>query len=196
MDDNSKPIVLLDVDGVLGDFLTPAYAIAKEHFGIDKVAEDQDVWDMAEFLGLSKEQEKEFFEHIKKPGFHDVIKPYAESIEGVRALHAIANVHILTSPMFGKTWCSERWDWLYQHYGIKSANVTHSHQKQYVFGHALIDDKPMTIEKWVARHRRDYGVGILWHQRYNAVASIRDISGVVVAKSWDDVLKIVRGLKP
>lgn len=180
-----RPLVLLDCDGVLADFVTPAFEIANRLFGKDHHPDNLNQWDMARFMGFDSEQERVFYDEIKKKGFHDHLKPYPGAVDGINWIRKIADVHIVTSPMFGETWCSERWKWLHDYFGIKSREVTHTHAKELFFGDVFVDDKPTNVDKWVARHYDSHG--LLWHQWYT-----KDVTTQLTrVHDWHGVMRYV-----
>lgn len=187
-----RPLVLLDVDGVLADFITPAFKIANGLLGTDHKPDDLDIWDMAEWLKLEKHQSTAFYDAVKLEGFHDDLPVYPGAVEGVKRLQEIADVHIVTSPMYGKTWCSERWNWLYKHFGIKSKDVTHTHAKHYFRGDFLVDDKPENVLKWQSRNAE--GTGLLWDQKYNWALIGEKV--FIRVQSWNEVLEHVENWAP
>src|ERR1700687_722000 len=182
---SAKCSFLLDIDGVVGSFVEPAVATANRLFGTKFDADKLDQWDIARWMGLTNKQEEALYAEYKKPGFHDLIKPYPGAVEGVMALKEIANITVVTSPMIGPTWCSERWDWLEHYLKIKPKDVFHCYKKHMVKGDILLDDKPSNIKDW-SDHWPN-GFALLWHQPYNVSAG--NNTGLRTL-SWDQVFKL------
>lgn len=182
----SRPSVLLDVDGVLGDWHTPTVLLANRLFGLDADPADQDTWEMLDWLKLTSEQAEQLFHEIKKPGFHQRIKPYPYTVAGVKALMEIADISIVTAPIHGATWCFERWEWLWEHFGIPAKSVTHTHEKHKFDGDVFVDDKPSNIERWAQHHPT--GDALLWHQPSTANMGM----GLRRVTSWNEVFNIVK----
>ena len=183
-----RPLVLLDVDGVLGDFVTPAFvignALREGRCRLPKAVADLDQWDIGRFLELDERDQALMYQEIKAPDFHRHIKPYPGAVKGVEALRAVAEVHVVTSPMHGETWCSDRWGWLRDHFGLRAHDVTHTHRKELVRGDVFVDDKPENVERWQAAHPQ--GLGMLWSQSWNTAHPLARIC------SWEGVLALVK----
>ena len=93
----TRPRVLLDVDGVLADFLTPALAFVEKLTGKTYQEADMTTWDIFEVVG--KEWEQPFFEACNRPGFAASLAVYPGAQEGVARLREVAEVYIVTSPL-------------------------------------------------------------------------------------------------
>lgn len=181
-----KPIVLLDCDGVLADFLTPAWRIACHVTNKKLSQESLDRWDVARFFEMTPKEETTFYREVKEPGFHDKIYPYPGVTEAMRLLRELAEVHVLTSPMHGPSWCYDRWRWLERHLGVKPREVTHSHRKELVRGDVLVDDKMETVVAWQEAHPQ--GKAFLWAQHYNYNLGINE-KNVRRTRDWGVVTR-------
>jgi 5'(3')-deoxyribonucleotidase len=174
----------LDVDGVLADFLTPALDIIERITGRKYISEEIVTWDIFEIVG--KEWEQPFFEACSQPGFAASLAVYSGAQEGVRRLHEIAEVYIVTSPLnHNPTWTYERELWLKEHFGIPHGRIVHTSAKHLCVGDALIDDRPYNIQKWGYGHPA--GTGILWDAPWNR----RDRVPEVRTHDWQEVLSLV-----
>lgn len=179
-----KPRVLLDVDGVLADFLTPAVVILRRLTGKPYRPEDFHTWDLFETVG--SEWEKPFFRECNRPGFAASLDPYPGAREGVLALRAVSELYIVTSPAHhSATWTYERERWLEKHFDIPPNRVVHTSAKYLCRGDLFIDDRPLNVEKWAAEHPT--GKAILWDAPYNRSAT--HLSRVT---DWLDVTKIAQ----
>lgn len=179
-----KPTVLVDVDGVLCDFVTQTFIIAEKIFGIKRHVSELNIWDIAEFFQLNEHQEKDLYVEINKPGFHQKMQPYAGAKEGLKALQEVADVVIVTAATRGHTWCFERYEWLQDHFGIHYKDIIFAHKKQYVRGDALLDDRPENIQGWLEAH--PMGKGLLWAQSWNSSSEVGERM-----HTWYDVIKKV-----
>lgn len=167
---SKKPRVLLDCDGVLGDFITPALQVIEDLCGINVEHDDVSVWDFAEQYLESEADRAEYWRRVTAPGFCASIEPYPIAREGVALLQSYADVYVVTSPMAtGKTWMHERQEWCREHFGLHYKHVIHTHAKYTVSGAMLVDDKPEHVERWQAE--QPGRVGVLWERRYNAHAT-------------------------
>lgn len=193
----SRPIVLLDSDGVLSAFtagyLDVIWALTGERHEVEEV----DRWDLHEcpfFVELDKRSHfgkppgtlrARVEERISgPPGFCAGLRPLPGAREGVAALQAVADVYVVTSPWWSSPhWLAERTAWLHAHMGIPAARVIHASAKHLVTGDVLVDDKPGNVRTW--RH----GVGLLWDAHHNRGAETADLTRV---STWDAVLEAVR----
>lgn len=167
--------ILLDCDGVLADFVTPAFEIANGITGKNLHPDELDRWDIADFFGLDKKQETNFYECMKSQGFarHNLV-PYPEAKKAVEKLKTLGHVHIVTSPMHSRTWCYDRWEWLAHHFDIHRRNVIHADQKHLVTGDFFLDDKPENVRAWKERHH--LGWGFLLDRPFNRSTDMNRVS--------------------
>jgi 5'(3')-deoxyribonucleotidase len=171
-----KPRVLLDCDGVLADFLTPAFAILNRLSGLNRKMDELKEWDI--FSLFSRTYEDQFYQECSQPGFCVGLQVLPGMVEFVEKLHEIANVYVVTSsmnvkikgpekrPAWHKTWAHEREHWLEEHFGILPKRVIHTSEKYVCIGDVLIDDKPQNIVEWERAHGPK-GIGLLWGTSYN-----------------------------
>lgn len=188
----SKPVILFDADGFLLDFATPALRVASEivsrerHGIIDPhyfKVEDFITWNLFDKIG--KEHERECYIEYEKAGFCAAFEPYPGAVEGVREAQKMADVVVVTSPLHSPTWCHERKQSLFTHFGIPAQNVIFAHRKNLVRGRMLVDDRPSHIEEWV-RENTDRSVGVIWDQPYNRQHNIEGDWNVTRCRSWSD----------
>ncbi len=135
------PRVLLDVDGVLADFHTPCLALINEYGGTNHKLEDFDDWNIFDALKTPPEVKSRVYKTMKRTGWCSNIGIYPGAKEGVELLLQHTNLYIVTSPMDGPTWTSERDSWLKRHFDIDSEHVIHTSAKYVCAGDMLIDDK-------------------------------------------------------
>ena len=158
-----KPRVLLDVDGVLADFVTPALRVVEQITGAPPHPDCHTDWDL--FKDYPKEVETKFYDEFKKEGWCAALPVYPGAQDGVEALRRVADVYFVTSPMHGPHWAFERTEWLVKHFGARYDHVVHTNAKYLCKGDILVDDKWQHLNNWFGQHAD--GVGILWEQPYN-----------------------------
>lgn len=181
-----RPVVLLDMDGVLADF--DGYVAS--------------VWPHADKPLIRHEDRREFYiakDHpqypkalfrriVEAPGFFRELPPIAGALEAVEALMERAEVYVCTAPMASHPSCAdEKRAWIAEHmpgghrYWAHRTIITND--KTLVYGDALVDDRPE-----VKGHRRQPDwVHILYRQPYNVDAcDDPDGSGVWVSWTEDD----------
>lgn len=180
--------VLLDVDGVLSDFVGSWIKLLNAHFDRSWTHADVTHFDVCESLDIPVDQRGDAKRLISEfPNFaatHDVLPG---AIEGVFWLQHVADVYIVTSPWNSHpTWTSDREKWLKKYFGIHHDRVVHTSAKHVVSGDILVDDKTSTLDAWQSAH--PLGVAVQWRTPHNR----RDAWSGVSTCSWDDVIELAR----
>lgn len=191
----SKRHVLVDVDGVLADFVgATTDALYIDLDGPFMEVEELTNWDLLSHM--EEQYRAPMIERWKSKGFCADIEVYPGAIEGIRQLREIADVHFLTAPLpESKHWLQERTEWLYDHFRATHKDITFTHTKHRVIGDVLIDDKVEHIEEWGAKHGS--GIPILFARPYNTGGAIirhsvlQPLQGFRTG-SWDDIVSVVR----
>lgn len=176
--------ILLDVDGVLADFVQPVLDYAKTLTGRTYTHEDVTQWDIAAAIGVGPE----LWAVTKKPGFCEALAVIPGSQEMVKQLQAIGDVYIATSPTSSLTWAGERATWLRRHFDIPQKKIISTHAKYAISGHFLIDDKAANLMNW--EDENPDGVAILVAAPWNS-----DDTEHLVAKSLSEIPTLVQMAK-
>lgn len=178
-----RPRILIDVDGVLANFVQHSLPVLEELTGQAWKMEDFHAWDL--FDTIDRKYEAPFFDAVNKLGWCRSIPVYPGAQEGIKAVQEVGEVYIVTSPMnHVPTWTHEREGWLKEHFGIPHKKVVHTSAKYLCIGDILLDDKPANIESWAKEHPR--GLGLLWDQPYNRSQEVgRRVS------TWAEVVSAV-----
>lgn len=174
-------IVLLDCDGVLGDFLSPALDAlhacggpALRHEQVDRYA--------LESLLDTEEQRAAWWSAVTAPGFCYGMQPYPLAVECVRELRGLGHtVLCVTSPMDSITWAGERARWLRERFDFARDHIISTPGKRWVPGHFLADDNEGHCETWGKAH--PHGAAILISRPYNAGTHTLE-SFVEHVRSW------------
>jgi 5'(3')-deoxyribonucleotidase len=176
-----KPTLLIDCDGVLSDFITPALAVVAS-LG-DYEVPDTELLKIEHVL--PEDVGAEYMRRVTTRGFCSSLLPYPGAQDAVRELRELAEVVIVTAS-FGQcpTWAWERTTWLADHFGIEPGDVVHAGRKHRVVGDVFVDDHPKHVAAWAQAHPR--GTPLLWDRAYN-----RD-SALPRTSSWSTVLTVVR----
>lgn len=183
-----KPRVLLDVDTVLCDFLGRCVASINRHMGTNHTTAKMDDWDIFECLKVPKDVEEKVYDELNTPGVCLGLDVLPGAQDGYQLLDAVANIYIVTSPMRGDTWESERKKWLWNHFKHPAKRVVQTPAKYAVAGDFLIDDRPSNIIRWLESH--PHGVGILW--KCEASQFVRAVPDRVVhTNDWKHVAELV-----
>lgn len=174
--------VLLDVDGVLADFVTPALQVVEQITGAPPPVDATEDWDL--FRAYDKKTQSKFYDVFKTEGWCRALQPYPGASEFIGQLERIADVYFVTSPMHGPHWAHERNLWLLENFDVPSKRVVSTNAKYLCVGDVFVDDKFSHVQTWKAAH--PHGCAVVWSQPYNVneVWAHR-------ASSYDDIIQLV-----
>jgi 5'(3')-deoxyribonucleotidase len=182
-----RPRVLVDVDGVLADFITPACKTMNAIMGTNVTPDQMKSWYLFDAFDFPVEERirEACYTQWKMPGWCFDLEPYPGAVEGLKSIMEIADVHIVTSPMDGRTWAWERAQWLKKYFGFTRSDVSHTDGKFTVAGDVLIDDKKEHCVNWKACHPQ--GTAILWDCVTNRTQSYEGLK----TGDWKEVRTVV-----
>jgi 5'(3')-deoxyribonucleotidase len=178
--------VLVDMDGILCDFLTPWIDAVNAGMPIGWTGPGgpprpnlsvRDVTDY-DIFKLVPEANREWARGIfLRRGFYRDLRPIAGAYETLRRLHEDGHrVHVVTSPM-GADCIAEKMEWLERHMAfLPRENTFFCWRKELVRGDVLVDDRPETLEAWREAWQDGIATGIRWP--YN--------NGHGLEESWED----------
>jgi 5'(3')-deoxyribonucleotidase len=196
-----RPVVLLDCDGVLADFVgqylryleryaVPGFRIERERIDRFKI-EDTDAFAEAarqqyghgaEGVAKLKQRMRDLVASKLFVRETDVL-PGAEA--GVNALREVADVRCVTAPWHSsRHWMHERTRWLVEEMGFDRDHIVHATDKRLAHADFLVDDRVSNVERW------PHGTPVLWDQPYNRSAQVE--RPVVRCASWGHLLAMVR----
>jgi 5'(3')-deoxyribonucleotidase len=155
--------VLLDVDGVLADFVMPAGKVVEEVTGAPLPADAIEEWDL--FRSYDEDTQSKIYTVCKAEGWCLAIEPYPGAVDFIKKLDEVADTFFVTSPMGGPHWAYERELWVKKHFGMHHHKVVSTSSKFICAGDVFVDDKFSHIEAWAKEYR--HGLPILWTQPYN-----------------------------
>ncbi len=152
-------IVLLDVDGVLADFVGGVLASVEEPPAYDKVND----YDLSKVLNPN--QYHDFLQFSSYAGWCKKLKWYDGAKDFVTNLDlAGCEVHAVTTAWEkSHHWHRERLEWLAPR--IPWDRVTFTTQKRLVRGDFLVEDSARNLQKWAAAHPN--GTPILLDRPWN-----------------------------
>ena len=157
--------VLLDVDGVIADFVDGYLSLVTIATGKRFGHEDVTEFDIGKALGLSDE-EKRSVNALVMTGFCSGLRPLGDAVRGVAKLREVADVYVVTSPWNScPTWTFEREQWLKRYVCIPHSRVLHGSAKHLVRADFLVDDKTDTLRAWGEAHPE--GTAVLWDSPWN-----------------------------
>jgi len=184
-----EPILLLDVDGVLANFVAGALKSLKDLFDIAGTHDDVVDWHFETCFNLDDAQLAKLMHAWKQPGWCAALPVYDGAREAVVALHQHAVVHPLTAPFDSQTWVMERDAWLLEHFGFPRKEIVQTEAKHLVKGDVFVDDKPEHVINWQRAHPS--GVAVLWARPYNRTAAWRGLR----TNDWAEVISIVKAMR-
>jgi 5'(3')-deoxyribonucleotidase len=183
----SKPLVLLDTDGLIGDFAIEVLAFCNRYGRAPEerlfTMDDFTGWDLLECLKLERLQER-LDKHMRDTDYCRYMPVLPGAREFVDELRTFADVVVCTSPYSAvENWCSSRVAWLKEHFDIPKRDVIFAKRKELVRGDWLIDDKPENVEAF----RAGPGNAILFSQPWN-----REPIGGLRAFKYEHVIELIK----
>lgn len=180
--------VLLDCDGILGDFVSGCQQWFQSHHGLTYDLESFKSFDLLEATGHVDKQES-LDRYMRDTDFcrHMPVYPGAQKfVEDLRAWHEIV---VVTSPYSAvENWCHSRIVWLGEHFGIPKHDVIFCKRKELIIGDVLVDDRGENCEAFNASP-------VTGHKGREAICLDRPWNRSFVnltrAESYDEVLGII-----
>lgn len=157
-----KPLLFLDMDGVIVDFVTGALkALGRTDLKDTDIIQPE----MDKQLGLTL---SEFWSAQDKiPDFWQNLAPYPGAVEFYVKLTQMADVFICSSPSKHRNCASDKINWLRTHLGEDAAGkfyLCRDKSKLACLGRILIDDTEKHIDAW----DREAGWSFLFPRPWNA----------------------------
>lgn len=100
-----KPVVLLDVDGVVADCSAAMHRLAESVLYRPLPSPPWSNYDCDSAMGMSQTEAARFWEHARSRNWAHAIELYPEAADGVSRLREVADIAFCTSP-----WSSARRD--------------------------------------------------------------------------------------
>lgn len=184
-----KKWILLDVDGVLADFVGGYLDLVSEVTGRRYEHKDADQWLVADAIKLSEKEKRDVEFLIGRQGFCQNLRITPGAREGVKALREVTDIVFCTSPWHSsRFWHYERQRWLEQHFHCNiDKELVFTGNKAVIKGTALVDDRMATLEVWKAENPD--GLAVLWGNHHN----VHD-QWVPKISNWSELLDRVKFL--
>ena len=181
-----KPRVLLDVDGVLADFIGEFLRVVHRETGVKVAHNDITTHEVVDSLPLGKTQADHVWHIFSMRNTAATMKPYPGAVEGAKKLMKVADVYFVTSPVkTSPRWCYDRTSWLSKHFGEAQARrVAYTSEKHIVQGDFLVDDRADNLEGWAKESPTR--TPILWGQPWNKKSKLKRLS------DWGTLLQVVK----
>lgn len=186
----TRPIVLLDADGPLFDFVAAALGRLYDITGRTYDPKTITTWEIFESLPEREWRHKDtVYDLLKAPGGCRSIPPHPIASEAVYNLQRIAEVLVVTSPFNGSpTWTHEREEALERHFSICHTNVIHAKRKGFIRGDFLVDDKFSNVQEWLERNPE--GRGVYWKSLPHDTKT--DTAHLLLTQDWNLVINEVK----
>lgn len=185
-----KADILLDCDGILSDFVTPALELVFNHTGDRHTVDEITQWDV--FKAIGKKEHEHILDHaVCNGGFCASLPVMPGSQEAVEELRKLGDVYIVTSPYDAPAWVYERTKWLGKHFGFTKKQVINASPKFMVMGDVLVDDSGSNLIDWSAKmkSKKIHGLPILWDRPWNADVSHVDLRRVF---DWNNAIECIK----
>lgn len=182
--------ILVDVDGVVADYLTHFLKVASHVLQKDFAGTLVDEWDISKALKITKAEEDAVYHYVAQPGFARALLPIPGAVEAVKQLHAEGHtITFVTSPIRSSpTWDFDRRMWLYDHFGENLIDdIVYARRKHRVIGDVLIDDRCKNIRSWARAHPN--GLALLFAPRAKDPRPQSD--NISTVADWGAVLNIL-----
>jgi 5'(3')-deoxyribonucleotidase len=166
--------ILLDMDGVLCDFMGRVFDVYAERHGRRYTTEEIKAHDLAQSVGRHVYSVMSGI--FNEPGFFLSIKPYPGALDVVNeVIDAGHHVEVCSSPTvitdkkghrkINGLVAHEKVEWISAHLPRLAGQVTITKNKWLVKGDFLIDDADYNIEAWCRAHPA--GMGLVVSQPWN-----------------------------
>ena len=193
-----KPVILLDVDGVIADFKALYVECCNEandtNFTSDHI---HGTFDYALTLGLTPEQSKKTWNLLNAPDAALRIPELPGARAAVCHLSSLGDVYFVTAaPYSSPTWCHDRKEWLKKLFGEELAKKTiFTDQKHRVSGHVFVDDREDLVRRWwdEERTRRVLSLGVHWAPADEQAAGVRYNDWECLFTDVEGLAKVLRG---
>jgi 5'(3')-deoxyribonucleotidase len=158
--------VLLDVDGVIADFVSGYLSAVKRATGRDYLADQITGFDIPRALRLAAAERQAVEQAVSRPGYCQELGEYPGAVAAVEQIARVHEVVFVTGQWSGSpTWTSDREQWLRSRFGELGRNVVHTQLKHVVSGDVLVDDNLDNCAAWAAAHQA--GTAIVWSRPWN-----------------------------
>ncbi len=180
-------VILLDVDGVLADFMGEVIRWANYFAQAEKYTRtsfpNYEVFDQ-----LTPREKQYVFSQITEEGFCGSIPVIHGAHDGVELLRNYGEVYFVISPWWSsRHWIHERTKWLEHHFKVKNSHMVHTSAKHLVRGDLLVDDRVETVVHWQRRHPD--GRGVIWTTEHN---KLDEAPGIYRTNNWLDLVDLIR----
>ena len=175
--------ILVDVDGVVAEFIIDLFKIVKPKVRLSTIKE----WDA--FTYLTDDEYDTVKKVLRDPSFCRNISVREKSQDAIEYLKQQGHEIVwVTAPYEDcKQWEHERRSWIHRHFGKTHTDIVFCEAKYVVQGDVFIDDKPSNILKWHQHNPKDhaylYDCGYNQNVQWNLRLTWDDIRNIDLFKS-------------
>ena len=195
-----KPVVAIDCDGVLADWLGYVIPVANILFNKNIKQSDLTGWDLYDIIDDPKAKTT-LYDYLNQTKMILDMNPYEEALRGMAALKEFAEIYVVTSPMMNyPNWILHRNKWLKTHFGIDKNHVIHTSAKHLVQADVFIDDKSENVVNWSRYGNNVYSQAVLWkhdHVKFEPKLNEdfwQNDMEIIHTNDWNKVLELTKSV--
>lgn len=176
----SKPVVLMDLDGVVIDLEPKWFSIYNERWGDNLDPRGNREWDLLKVV--KPESGRDIYNILDMDGFFRDLPAYEGALDGLKTLTRFTDVVVLTSALDNPNAAKDKLLWIREYAPfIKKGNVIITPRKDLVHGDIMVDDSPNNLKKTLAKHK------IVYDHPYN-----RKVKDAERVHNWDELIEAIR----
>ncbi|WP_315905939.1 5' nucleotidase, NT5C type [Priestia koreensis] len=179
--------LLIDMDSVICDLMTPWHKRYNEDFDDNLSVERLACWQSEKYV--KQECGIKIYDYLDEPGLFRHLEPLPHAIEVLQRLHEKMEILIVTS---SRTFAfTEKEQWVNEHLPfIGAKNIIFTHRKDKVYGDVLFDDAPHNLEAFRATGRQ----AVAMSYPYNQDVDVPHVSDWLQFEKWvDDYVSTQKG---
>lgn len=193
-----KPVVAIDCDGVLADWMGYVIPVANILFNKNIKQSDLTGWDLYDIID-DPTAKTTLYDYLNQTKMILDMNPYEEALRGMTALKEFADIYVVTSPMMNyPNWILHRNKWLKTYFGIDKNHVIHTAAKHLVQADVFIDDKSENVVNWSRYGNNVYSQAVLWkhdHVKFEPKLNEdfwQNDMEIIHTNDWNKVLEVVK----
>lgn len=185
----SKPIILVDMDGVCADLLKDWLGIYNRATGRNVTVEDIIRFEMHDCADMGQV----IYDHLQTPGLFLGLTPLSGVAAALEELNHIGKVFICSTPSRNPDSSAEKLRWCAKHLPfLPRRQIILCGTKELVRGDYLIEDSPENIRKWKRANPQGQTVLIDYPYNREAEPDFRAHGYKDMAQAWADIVGFIR----
>lgn len=181
---NKRARILVDCDGILGNFVDPTLDLIHQHTGDRHSRDEITQWDVFASVG-KKEHEHILDSAVRAGGFALNMPVLPGAKEALARLEELGDVFIVTSNYGAPNWVDERDQWFAKNFNFSRKKIINASAKFAVQGEALIDDSDSNLKLWSEQWYNKHGIPLLFDSPWNRHV---EHPGVHRVSDWDSLI--------